>query len=147
MGWMHMVRAGPVEEEVIELILTAQREDRATKALLLQSSILAYPHTREAYESFVNDERSSHQLWKHILTHEPPEKITPIHAFYQHDGQEYTEEELHSFDLVFSPQIKHTQAAGTVDTHNDIFDFMPWKTYGFRKYRTEYVVVDRKKSL
>ncbi len=138
-GRERMMLAGPPDKRVVASILAWQQEDPGTEVLVVQHGPLGHPHTYEAYHRFLTPVEREATTWTQLLESEPPNGVELLDVTYLRERSQYTQECANEFDHV----VVYEQAplsAGTMDTHTDIFDFMPWKTWEYERYQDKYMV-------
>jgi hypothetical protein len=88
--WSKLMQAGPKEQQAIARALAYQSEHPNSKQLFIAWYLLGYPHTKIAYEDYLNNyvRRSANttggDLYEALLSAPYPKGVTPLNVFYLH---------------------------------------------------------------
>lgn len=119
-----------------------QAENPQTKTLVVKNWPLGYVHTHDAYSDYISRyNKSSYELWQHILLSRPPSGIDPINVYYKHYDQPVTNDDMQAYDHIV---VHHPPLVGegmAPESPQDIFDVKPWTVWHFKEYQETYTVL------
>jgi hypothetical protein len=136
--WLQILSQGPEERNAISAALEYQKEHQSSKILFLQYYILGYPHTKDAYNDYMERfNKKQFNLYKTIAAAPLPKGIAPLNAYYYRPDNPISREVIAAYDAVvykYDPAIDGSREP-------DFFDVDITRLWSFHDLNERYFIV------